>query len=325
MSLRSILIDGRVVDRRAPAPFSVRWLPVSAVFSGSWKPATDLRNAAARSRQLHDGLRIGAGRLGGLRADFAQHLHVARDVLRALRLAARALRDVLHQAGDLVGHLFDLVQRGAGVLGQQRAADHVGGGALHGHHRLVGVGLDACAPAPRSACVALAARSASRCTSSATTAKPRPASPAIEAWMEAFSARMLVCSAMSLISSTMLPISCELSPSRLMRLLVSWMVSRMAFMPSMVRRTASPPLCAMSTECRATSDERSALPDTSSVSSRPSGRSTRWPGAICLDCALAGLRQVRDSACVWRAAPSSWMAECVDGRDQLAQRLDRDN
>ena len=55
--------------------------------------------------------------------------------------------------------------------------------------------------------VALAARSAKRCTSSATTAKPRPASPAIEAWMEAFKARMLVCSAMSLISSTMLPIS----------------------------------------------------------------------------------------------------------------------
>ena len=63
--------------------------------------------------------------------------------------------------------------------------------------------------------VALAARSARRCTSSATTAKPRPASPAIEAWIEAFSARMLVCSAMSLISSTMLPISCELSPEAL--------------------------------------------------------------------------------------------------------------
>jgi hypothetical protein len=95
--------------------------------------------------------------------------------------------------------------------------------------------------------VAAAARSARRCTSSATTAKPRPASPALIAWIEAFRARMLVCSAMSLISSTMLPISCELSPSRLIRLLVSWMVSRMAFMPSMVRRTASPPLWATPT------------------------------------------------------------------------------
>ena len=63
----------------------------------------------------------------------------------------------------------------------------------------------------------------------------------------------------------MLPISCELSPSRLMRLDVSWIVSRIVFMPSMVRRTASPPLCATSTECRATSDERSALPETSSI------------------------------------------------------------
>ena len=33
-------------------------------------------------------------------------------------------------------------QRRARVLGEQRAADHVGGAALHRHHRLVGVGLD---------------------------------------------------------------------------------------------------------------------------------------------------------------------------------------
>jgi len=70
----------------------------------------------------------------------------------------------------------------------------------------------------------------------------------MEDCIEAFNARMLVCSAMSLMSSTMLPISWELSPRRLMRLEVSWMVSRMVFMPSMVRRTASPPLCATSTE-----------------------------------------------------------------------------
>src|ERR1044072_4419889 len=52
--------------------------------------------------------------------------------------------------------------------------------------------------------------------------------------MEAFSARMLVCSAMSLMSSTMLPISCEDSPSRLRRLLGSWMAPRMVFMPPLV-------------------------------------------------------------------------------------------
>ncbi len=50
-----------------------------------------------------------------------------------------------------------------------------------------------------------------------------------------------------------------------MRLDVSWIVSRIVFMPSIVRRTASPPLCATSTECLATSEERSALPETSSI------------------------------------------------------------
>src|SRR5204863_265781 len=152
------------------------------------------------------------------------------------------------------------------------------------------------------------ARSASRCTSSATTAKPRPASPAIEDWIEALSARMLVCSAMSLMSSTMLPISCELSPRRLMRLEVSWMVSRMVFMPSMVRRTASPPLCATSTEWRATSEARSALPDTSStVLAMLAADSVAE--AICFDCAPLARLKCCDSACVWRVALSSWMAE----------------
>ena len=79
--------------------------------------------------------------------------------------------------------------------------------------------------------VALEARSASRCTSSATTAKPRPASPADAAWIDAFSARMLVCSEMSLMSSTIAPISCEDSPRRLIRLEVSWIWSRMLSMP----------------------------------------------------------------------------------------------
>ena len=131
----------------------------------------------------------------------------------------RELRgDVLHEARDLVRDLLDLLERRAGVLGEQRAAHHVGGAALHRDHGFVGVGLNGAHQHFDLACVALAARSARRCTSSATTAKPRPASPAIEAWIEAFSARMLVCSAMSLISSTMLPISCELSPRRLMRL-----------------------------------------------------------------------------------------------------------
>src|SRR5690606_36104300 len=101
--------------------------------------------------------------------------------------------------------------------------------------------------------VALEARSASRCTSSATTAKPRPASPADAAWMAAFSARMFVCSEMSLISSTIEPISWELSPRRLMRLEVSWIWSRMESMPAIVSRTTPAPLVAICTERCATS------------------------------------------------------------------------
>jgi hypothetical protein len=124
--------------------------------------------------------------------------------------------------------------------------------------------------------------------------------------IEALSARMLVCSAMSLISSTMLPISCELSPSRLMRLLVSWMVSRIAFMPSMVRRTASPPLWAMSTECRATSEQRSEFPDTSSIEAAISTIDS-LAAEICRDCAALAFDMCPAAACAWRVAPSSWI------------------
>ena len=80
--------------------------------------------------------------------------------------------------------------------------------------------------------VASPERSASRCTSSATTVKPRPASPAEAAWIAAFSASTLVCSVMSEISSTISPISIDDSPSRLIRLDVSWICVRISFMPA---------------------------------------------------------------------------------------------
>jgi hypothetical protein len=98
----------------------------------------------------------------------------------------------------------------------------------------------------------VAERSASRCTSSATTEKPRPASPADAAWMAAFSASTLVCSVMSEISSVISPISCDDSPSRLMRLEVSWIWSRIAFMPPMVFCTAVRPVSAACSDWRAT-------------------------------------------------------------------------
>ncbi len=89
-----------------------------------------------------------------------------------------------------------------------------------------------------------------------------------------------------------------------MRLEVSWMVSRMAFMPSIVRRTASPPLCAMPTEWRATSEARSALPETSSMEPAIELMDS-VAAAICRDCALEDLARCCASACVCRAVPSS--------------------
>src|SRR5687767_12882943 len=86
------------------------------------------------------------------------------------------------------------------------------------------------------------------------------------------------------------------------------MVSRIAFMPSIVRRTASPPLCATSTEWRATSDARSEFPEMASVLLAMLLADSVAP-AICLDCALDAFARCADSACVCRVAPSSWMAD----------------
>ncbi len=81
--------------------------------------------------------------------------------------------------------------------------------------------------------------SARRCTSSATTAKPRPASPAAAACILAFSASTWVRSAILLMMSMMPLISCDRSLSRLMRFSVSLIASRISSMDSMVVLTAS--------------------------------------------------------------------------------------
>ena len=79
-------------------------------------------------------------------------------------------------------------------------------------------------------------------------------------------------------------------------------------MPSIVRRTASPPLCATSTEWRATSEARSELPEMASVLLAMLLADSVAP-AICFDCALDAFARCADSACVCRVAPSSWMAD----------------
>ena len=111
--------------------------------------------------------------------------------------------------------------------------------------------------------VASPERSASRCTSSATTVNPRPASPAEAAWIAAFIASTFVCSVMSEISSTISPISCEDSPSRLIRLAVSWIWSRMPFMPEIAFCTACWPFSAAASDALATSADWVALLETS--------------------------------------------------------------
>ena len=106
-----------------------------------------------------------------------------------------------------------------------------------------------CCTLPTTSPISLAAsteRSASFLTSSATTAKPRPASPARAASMAAFKARRFVWSAISSITSRILPISCERLPRPLMTRAVFSMFSEIARMPSTVRATASPPVFASS-------------------------------------------------------------------------------
>ena len=75
-------------------------------------------------------------------------------------------------------------------------------------------------------------------------------------------------------------------------------------MPSMVRRTASPPLWAMSTEWRATSAQRSELPETSSMEAAMSAMDS-LEVVICRDCALLAFAMCAAADCVCRVAPSS--------------------
>ncbi|HZO30782.1 MAG TPA: hypothetical protein VFH48_32845 [Chloroflexota bacterium] len=88
--------------------------------------------------------------------------------------------------------------------------------------------------------------SASLRTSSATTAKPRPCSPALAASMAAFSASRLVCSAMSSIVSTTAPIRSPSFPSSSTRDAASDTTLVIAWIDSTVSRTAAAPRSAES-------------------------------------------------------------------------------
>jgi hypothetical protein len=85
--------------------------------------------------------------------------------------------------------------------------------------------------------------------------------------MAALSASTLVCSVMSEISSTISPISCEDSPSRLIRFEVSWIWVRISFMPEIEFDTAAAPFCAASSDAFATRADSRAEEDTAFIDS----------------------------------------------------------
>jgi hypothetical protein len=96
---------------------------------------------------------------------------------------------------------------------------------------------------------------------------------------------------MSEISCTISPISCELSPSRLIRFEVSWICSRMSFMPRIAFCTAWLPFSAAASEVFATAAESPALFDTWCIDTVISA--TDWPVPwISVGLLLRGLQEL---------------------------------
>ena len=98
--------------------------------------------------------------------------------------------------------------------------------------------------------VALVVRSARARTSSATTAKPRPCSPARAASMAAFSARRLVWSAISSMVPTISPIWSDRAPRLSTVAADCFTFSAIRFMPATDCCTTATPCTASSSPCR---------------------------------------------------------------------------
>ena len=129
--------------------------------------------------------------------------------------------------------------------------------------------------------LAAAARSDSARISSATTANPRPCSPARAASMLAFSDSRLVRSAIRLMVWTMSPISSDLLPISRMTADESCIAWRIAVMPAIERPTTVPPSRAVALTCsvvRRVFDDQ--LDDARGLPARPGSRRRRcWPPA----------------------------------------------
>ena len=123
--------------------------------------------------------------------------------------------------------------------------------------------------------------SASFLTSSATTAKPRPCSPARAASMAAFRASRFVCPEMPEITSTMLPISFERSPSFATTSEEESTVSAMAFIWSTVARTSWLPSSAF---CEVCSMSAVTLSMAFVASDKPFVKASTWCFASATEC-----------------------------------------
>ncbi len=132
-------------------------------------------------------------------------------------------------------------------------------------------------------------RSASCRTSSATTANPRPCSPARAASIAAFKARRFVWAAMSSITETILPISADFSPRSETRVLTEPTASAMRSIPSIVFWTASTPLPAASFARFAPSEAFSAFSVTPLAASATS-ETIASASLIAIDCCSEPVR-----------------------------------
>jgi hypothetical protein len=142
--------------------------------------------------------------------------------------------------------------------------------------------------------------------------------------MAAFSARMLVCSAMSLISSTIEPISCELAQSLdSLRGLLDLVADRVHAL--IVWRTTSAPLAAICTERCATSADSAEFFDTSSIDTAISLIAAEAEVICCAWCSAASARCIAVAWVSWAAAATCTAVSLIvaPGSAALDREVDR--